>query len=603
MFTSCQLEKIQKGLLNCRDYLICDDAATEVMETNLEVCLGSSAPTFKAVSSCYSWYAAASGGTALATSSQTFTPPMTNTELNTPGTYTYYLEYDNEFYTTSFSGSFYDTYNSHPTSPTTARKAITVTVLGAGTCDCTPGDGVDNCTTIMCSENCTFTTTGATFNAPFSAGDFKTGWALTSGAGTSVGSQADIDALPASQVFGPYDTGTPDHFFTVTCTGGVPDLGVGTYNITPFASKIAAAATTQTFSSGTLSKMINSTSMVSSNIAVSGLPDDATVSQICVTLTHTYSGIVSINTGAPEGAGYVQLVNRPGFPADRPFGTSADFSGTYCFEAGAGAMPEPTSGTIATGTYAPHDSDFSAFIPPSPNGNWALSIDGPIGGTSGTLTNWTITFDIPEVTFPEVDRSCYATFGEPIEFEISMTVPVELVEFKGALVKNEVLLNWATESELNSSHFVLQRSTDAIFFKKLATIESAGHSNSLQKYAYLDTDPAVGVNYYRLLMVDVDGTVEASEVVAIELTAANDYRIAPNPLQDQQLTVEFTGRKQEPLLLEIYTLSGQRLWAETQTVQIGSNRFRVDLPALDQGIYLFHLKTGDASWTERLVKL
>ena len=597
VFTSCQLEKIQEVLLNCRDILICTSAAPDLLAAELDVCVGTKAPTFVAASNCFSWYSASSGGSALATSSQTFTPPMSSTDLNTPGSYTYYVEYDNEFYNTSFSGNAYDTYLGHPASPSTKRKAITVNV-NAGACNSTPGDGVDACAALICEASCNFTTSGANFSSPFTAADYRTGWAVTSGAGTSVGSQADIDALPSGQVFGPYAISTPQHNFVNSCTAGVPDLAVGTYNATPFASQVEATATTTTFSSGVLSRTISSNEMVAEQITVSGLPDDATVSQICVTLTHNYAGVVSINAGAPEGMGQVVLTNRIGFPANRPYGSQTDYNGQYCFEAGAGNMPEPTSGQIATGTYAPHDVDFSSFNPKNPNGGWALAIDCPVGGVTGTLTNWSITFDVPAVTFPTIDPMTEGAYGESIEFDIVLALPIELTAFTGHLKSNGIQLNWRTENEENNSHFVLQRSRDGVYFEPIAEIQGAGNSQLAIDYTHLDNDPFPGNNYYRLITVDFDARVAGSEVVVIDNPGLQRLRIAPNPVLGDQLNFAFAGSAGKASI-ELRAITGQLLQQQSQVMDNGKNNMELSIEGLATGVYFLVLRQDGAQWVEK----
>ncbi len=92
-------------------------------------------------------------------------------------------------------------------------------------------------------------------------------------------------------------------------------------------------------------------------------------------------------------------------------------------------------------------------------------------------------------------------------------VPIELVSFDVQKTEPKyALLEWVTASEINNSHFEIQRSKDGINYNVIGEVSGAGTSYDLTNYDYIDFTPLQGINYYRLKQVDFDGNYSYSEV-------------------------------------------------------------------------------------------
>ena len=84
-------------------------------------------------------------------------------------------------------------------------------------------------------------------------------------------------------------------------------------------------------------------------------------------------------------------------------------------------------------------------------------------------------------------------------------LPVELLYFEGIVYFSFNNLKWATSSEYNSSHFIVERSIDGIEWKELTNKPAAGNSTHPINYYYLDNIEEFVLHYYRLLQYDIDG--------------------------------------------------------------------------------------------------
>jgi len=106
----------------------------------------------------------------------------------------------------------------------------------------------------------------------------------------------------------------------------------------------------------------------------------------------------------------------------------------------------------------------------------------------------------------------------------SEPLPIELLFFT-AKYNNSVLFNWETASEINNDYFTIETSTDAIYYKSLVNINGAGNSTSLKSYSYIQKNPPIGVNYYRLKQTDFDGKNVTSEVVSVTILPLKEIKI------------------------------------------------------------------------------
>ena len=112
---------------------------------------------------------------------------------------------------------------------------------------------------------------------------------------------------------------------------------------------------------------------------------------------------------------------------------------------------------------------------------------------------------------------------------VSGPLPVELMAFTGRSRGGAVELNWATASEKNNDHFVVERTTGAQDrYLRLGEVSGAGTSTGVTNYNFVDAQP-VGLGYYRLRQVDRDGTSRYSPVVAVRSTPAPRLLAYPNP--------------------------------------------------------------------------
>ena len=113
------------------------------------------------------------------------------------------------------------------------------------------------------------------------------------------------------------------------------------------------------------------------------------------------------------------------------------------------------------------------------------------------------------------------------------------------LIKNEldIQLKWGTISELDNSHFILERKSDEGNWDFLAKIDGSGTTSISCHYEYFDTEKTVGNIYYKLSQFDYNGDSEVIGIKSVnigtDLTIQAVYNLQGQPVRinDSELKI------------------------------------------------------------------
>jgi len=169
-------------------------------------------------------------------------------------------------------------------------------------------------------------------------------------------------------------------------------------------------------------------------------------------------------------------------------------------------------------------------------------------------------------------------------------LPVTLSKFEAtAIGDKQVSIEWTTSSEINSSHFEVQRSADGINYEVIGTLNAAGQSIEQIDYSFIDYSPGSGTNFYRLRPVDLDETFEYSNVKIVQLnTSIHDMILSPNPTMDE-INVNFNAEESDYFMLSIFNANGESVYSAQVMVNEGTNNIRIPMYTYDSGKYLLRV--------------
>ncbi|WP_215236880.1 T9SS type A sorting domain-containing protein [Dyadobacter helix] len=186
-----------------------------------------------------------------------------------------------------------------------------------------------------------------------------------------------------------------------------------------------------------------------------------------------------------------------------------------------------------------------------------------------------------------VDQAGVASPPATYTLSWNESLPVTLVSFEASVEGTMVSLRWKTAQETNASHFELERSSDARQWSKLTTVLATGWSNELANYNAVDANPCAGISYYRLRMVDQDGSFAFSHLINVRLKESmSDISVHPNPVSS---ILRFNNAALPSIRKVTLThINGQALAEYDSVTERG-----IDLSRFENGIYLIQITTAE----------
>jgi hypothetical protein len=145
--------------------------------------------------------------------------------------------------------------------------------------------------------------------------------------------------------------------------------------------------------------------------------------------------------------------------------------------------------------------------------------------------------------------------------------PVELLSFTGRKVADHASLTWVTALEKNSSYFSIEKSENSINFFEIGTVNAKGTSNEIVNYVY-DDNQFDKSSYYRLRMVDNDGSYKYSSVQFLE-TGNNYARIIRT--ESGGMEVMASVNEDTRWNIAVYSLLGQEYANQNVQLTKGDN--------------------------------
>jgi hypothetical protein len=263
----------------------------------------------------------------------------------------------------------------------------------------------------------------------------------------------------------------------------------------------------------------------------------------------------------------IELVSPSGYWTVEPLAGLTLGTGTYTVNANASGFTKTDGITPLTATIG------LALIKRPTGGSWATGASGTAGVSA--LSNFF--------------RQNMTDFSEFAIGGTALVLPIKLSLFEGKATGNVNTLSWTSENEINSDKFIVERSSNSIDFSAIGIVKSSttnGNSSTLVKYSFIDKNPNYQVQYYRLKMIDLNGTFEYSDIVTIKQSRLKLQLIdvKPNPTSGL-VTFNISGISNDANII-VRNVMGQVVVTKTA---VQTNVVTMDLQHLANGIYVIEV--------------
>jgi len=168
-------------------------------------------------------------------------------------------------------------------------------------------------------------------------------------------------------------------------------------------------------------------------------------------------------------------------------------------------------------------------------------------------------------------------------------VPVKLEYFSVNKKETANQLNWKASCTYGNAAFVIERSDDGIHFKSIGNITATSLRCQLP-FNFMDNNPAVGKNYYRLKISDSDGKSFYSKTLVVGNNKSGiEIRAVANNV------VFLNSNKQQTITMKVIATDGREVLNQKQNVTVGNNNIILQMKNAARGIYnlVVYTEKGD----------
>lgn len=176
------------------------------------------------------------------------------------------------------------------------------------------------------------------------------------------------------------------------------------------------------------------------------------------------------------------------------------------------------------------------------------------------------------------------------------TLPIKLVDITASILGSDVVVKWQTSTELNTNHFIIQRSNDGINFTDLSSVKAIGIGSN--NYQFKDLSPVNGTNYYRLKSIDKDGSYTYSKIISVNILSKEGFTIVPNPAVSNT-TLRFNGITNSAII-NVFNAAGKKVYTDKFS-GISSSTYTLSTSKLSTGTYIVNVITKEGNYSNRLV--
>lgn len=270
----------------------------------------------------------------------------------------------------------------------------------------------------------------------------------------------------------------------------------------------------------------------------------------------------------------VQDANEPGLPGvlvtlldglGNPVATAVtDANGGYLFP------------SVAPGTYSLTFTNLPTGVTfTTPNAGGDDNADSDVVG--GTVTGIVVTTTTTNLSFDAGVLN-------------ALTLPAQILTFNASPAGTKVNLTWKVATEVNVINYVVEYSIDNANWTVAGSVTANGSSS----YTLQHQNPRKGINYYRIRIVDADGSAKFSEIRRVSFGNGGEIVVYPNPAAFGKVFVTLTDKLiGRSVVMDVYGMNGQlvrrlQLTSANQTEQ-------VNVSGLTNGKYILQIRANDGS--------
>ncbi len=182
-------------------------------------------------------------------------------------------------------------------------------------------------------------------------------------------------------------------------------------------------------------------------------------------------------------------------------------------------------------------------------------------------------------------------------------LPVKLINFTTKNSNDKIVLQWEVSSEINVSHYAIERSDDGHNFANIGQLNANNLLDIQINYNFNDNLPFEGINYYRLVMIDKNGMFTYSKTISVLVNNAPSFTLNTISISLVNTNIKMVINSNYNLIMNIIIgdISGRIIFTNSIQLQKGYNVIEKKIHSLNTGMYYAKLFSRNQIVTKALL--
>jgi hypothetical protein len=173
-------------------------------------------------------------------------------------------------------------------------------------------------------------------------------------------------------------------------------------------------------------------------------------------------------------------------------------------------------------------------------------------------------------------------------------LPVEMLDYSVENINEQVNITWTTGSERDNSFFTIERSKDGVYWENIGKELGSGTTTSITTYNYEDTNPYIGLSYYRLSQTNING--ERISLGSISNTySTSAFLVYPIPV-NKMMFLEGTDLSHSKI--KVLSSTGAEIYVEQTLI---GDKIAFNFTEVKNGAYFVTIENDKTSKVERII--
>ena len=179
--------------------------------------------------------------------------------------------------------------------------------------------------------------------------------------------------------------------------------------------------------------------------------------------------------------------------------------------------------------------------------------------------NTVIPFDVTNDPLSAANNRFLVVFSQQAQLPITfISIKAYQKSLRAGATGQGIAVEWVMQGEMDMNDYEVEKSADGINFSRTANISAQGNSGLALNYAWIDANPFVGNNYYRIKASQRSGRVKYSSIVIVVISKlADGISIYPNPFKGSKLGLQLTNLQRGNYSISLTNKAGQIVYTES----------------------------------------